>query len=235
MGKKKERKPKATACRSCGKKCECGDERYYNLDWNGRKQFIGVVRDADGSLCKLEDPNDDNSHRIPITEAECDDIAWKATLANLDLRDEFPDVTKLFWDVAGDPAANQRIRLHPEEVGGTRSGRDANGVLSATIRVGDKVKVALNQAAITCMMYAAFDVNEFPEPVRIQCAEMSQNFASERFWAHVLKVEGDADDTQRLTLLTPCQLQKMPAPLASEPLVVERKCVFGHIPIRREA
>ncbi len=225
-------------CRSCGKKCACDEWGFINLIWNGRQQFVGVVRDNKGNLFKLENPDDDSSRRIPITKEQCDAMAWRVTLSNRDRCSDDCDLSNLFYDCS-DPAMAQRFKLHPDEAGGTRTDRDDHGVLGATICVGDKVKLALNQAAVAKMVYALagerlpIGTREAKQKIADHVRELAECVAAERFWAHVLDIKGEPGEDQRLTLLTPNELVHMPPPLASEPFIVARKHVYGHIRIRR--
>ena len=216
-------------CRVCGKTCACGEVHYLNLHWNGRRQFIGVVQNAKGELFMLEDEDDLESRRIPITEEKQAELAWAATLANrerlpFDGDGEFPDLTDLHWDCSA-PRHAGHFRLAEVERGGVRTERSDIGVLDATVRVGDRVKVALNLAAMVSLAHKMVN-QEIPPEGWATLDAMQANRSAERYWAHVLEIVGEGD-AQRLTILTPDELKYMPSMLASEPFVVARKCVYG--------
>ena len=100
-----------------------------------------MVKNQSGAIFKLEDPKDDNSCRIRITEKEQDDLAWAATLANIDCRENLdekgnrPDLTTLHWDCTT-PENASRFQLVECERDATRTERDLYGALDAHIRVG---------------------------------------------------------------------------------------------------
>ena len=208
------------------------------LDWNGRNQFFGVVKNKAGVIFKLEDPKDDNSRRIRITEKEQHDLAWAATLANIDRRENLdedgnrPDLAPLHWDCTTLENAS-RFQLAECERFAPRTERDLYGALDAHIRVGDRVKVALNVGfTIGCMLVP--DDEEMPKEMKEKLDRMQQGKASEQYWAHVLAVEGDANDEQRLTILTPSTLHYLPPEFASEPFTIQRKCIYAHHAAHRD-
>jgi len=233
---KKKTGPDPVDCRACGKKCKCGDERFLNLNWNGRAQFVGVIQMPDGKLFKLEDPEDDTSRRIPITEQEKNALTQKATLANADRRENVDDkgnvvdLTELHWDCSDADTVSQ-FQLAPEERGGTRTERDLFGHLDVDILVGDQVKVALNVGFTIGCTYASSEDNvngDVPDAMAAHLAQIEEDMGCEKYWAHVLATEGEQDDEQKLTILSPSQLKYLVSQVASEPYVVERKCVFAH-------
>ncbi len=235
-GSKKKRKPDPMDCRVCGKACKCGEERFLNLNWNGRTQFVGVIQMRDGKLFKLEDPEDDTSRRIPITEKEKNELAQKATLANADRRENVddqgnvPDLTDLHWDCSNADTVD-KFQLHPSERGGTRTERDLYGHLDVDIRVGDRVKVALNVGFTIGCTFASAEDNvdgEVPEAMAEHLSKIEEDMGSEKYWAHVLAIEGEPGDAQKLMILSPSDLNYLVSQVASEPYVVERKCVYAH-------
>lgn len=232
----KKPKPDPVDCRVCGAACTCGDDRFLNLHWNGRAQFIGVIQTRDGRLFKLEDPEDDTSRRIPITEKEQNELVQKATLANADRRENVddqgnvPDLTDLHFDCS-DADTVHEFQLHPSEHGEPRTERDLYGHLDVDIRVGDRVKVALNIGFTIGCTYASARDNEdgeVPDAMIACLSRMEENVASEQYWAHVLAVEGEPDDAQKLMILSPHELCYLVPQVASEPYFVERKCVYAH-------
>jgi|SaaInlV_125m_DNA_1040241.scaffolds.fasta_scaffold04136_2 hypothetical protein len=227
---KRKSEPQPVACRKSSK------EHYLSLNWNGRTQYVGVVQLRDGRLFKLEDAEDSTSRRTPITEHEKGELVTKAMLANVDRRrnvDEdgnVPDLTDLHWDCSDADIASQ-FQLVPAERGWPRLERDLYGHLDVEILVGDRVKVALNVGfTIGCTFASAEDnVNgEVPDAMAAQLVEIEEKMGVEKYWAHVLAVEGEHSDAQKLTILSPSSLTYLVSQVASEPYVVERKCVYAH-------
>lgn len=116
----------------------------------------------------------------------------------------------------------------------TRTERDLYGALDAHIRVGDRVKLALNTSVLRSGACTSFSNDEeMPKELKDRLALMQHEQASEMYWAHVLAVEGDANDEQRLTILTPSTLNYLVPEFASEPFTIQRKCIDAHHAARR--
>lgn len=217
-------------------RCKGSNERHLILNWNGRAQFVGVVQLRNGRLFRLEEPGDKTSRRTPITEYEKDELVTRATLANVERRKNvddhgnLPNLTDLHWDCSDADTVSQ-FQLVPDERGEPRTERDLYGHLDVDILVGDRVKVALNVGfAIGCTFASAEDnvSGEVPDAMVAQLAKIEENMGAEKYWAHVLAVEGEQNDTQKLTILSPSSLTYLVSPVASEPYVVERKCAYAH-------
>ena len=83
---------------------------------------------------------------------------------------------------------------------------------------------------IGCTFASAVDnVNgEVPDAMAEHLSRIEEEVGAEKYWAHVLAIEGEQDDAQKLTILSPSQLNYLVDQVASEPYVVERKCVYAH-------
>lgn len=257
--------PKRPLTTSKRQDCEGGEQvTYSNLNWNGRPQFTGIVRNLAGEHFKLESLEDLNSRRVPVTDEEVLRTIEEAIDSNVErtyMVDEGgarPDLTDLHWP-CDDPVEGSAFQMHPSE-SGLKGGVERNlfGQLEAHIRVGDKVKVALNRAAVKVWLACTCRSDDERDP-HCPCDaeihqldeggelyEMYSSRAAECYWAHVLAIKSvrssettpsgegveDAESTV-LSVLTASELAHMPASLASEPFDVQRACVYAHLPRER--
>lgn len=163
------------------------------VTWGERSVFTGVVKRADGRKILLDDPRGElDSAGRVLSEDEYKKLYKELEMAQ-GKRKPVKVLARYYADMTK-PRNAVKHRLAPVERGSPRVERTPEGVLDAEIAPGDEVKIVI----------------------------VANWNAYERYWALVLKVQGE-----RLWTLTRSSLQLVPREFASEPIIVKKANVIA--------